>query len=281
MKHILEKKNLATKWELLPLVETVAKLSFLSPLEFNGVKDGFIRTGEISHEEIALIIQHTLSFQKVYPEYAPFSEYTKLLLKFFEGLYLPTIWKKLIANKQWTRLTEVALEFRSFQRIKDILQNSLESASHAIGHIHFKEETYNDRLITRLERELLYIDRSPTDGIIVYPFSDVPLFKGKHLFVLGLNEGMFPKQRTLRGYVQERYFENYSSPFPLQMTEYFRKLDDVSFAQLKYVAEKLTFSYVAGMNPHQPLLCIKIYYGRNHYRKFFDHLKVNKRYLPI
>ena len=68
---------------------------------------------------------------------------------------------------------------------------------------------------------------------------------------------MFPKQRTLRGYVQERYFENYSSPFPLQMTEYFRKLDDVSFAQLKYVAEKLTFSYVAGMNPHQPLLASK------------------------
>ena len=168
LKLILEKKNLATKWELLPLVETVAKLSFLSPLEFNGVKDGFIRTWEISHEEIALIIQHTLSFQKVYPEYAPFSEYTKLLLKFFEGLYLPTIWKKLIANKQWTRLTEVALEFRSFQRIKDILQNSLESASHAIGHIHFKEETYNDRelhglkencytLIVRLQMESLFI----------------------------------------------------------------------------------------------------------------------------
>ena len=257
LKLSLEKNNLATKWEKLPLIETVAKLFFLSPVQFNEVKDGFIRTDEILQAEINVTIEHTLSFQTKFPEQATHSGYTKLLLTFLEELNLPSIWKKLIADKQFPKLMEVAIEFRAYQRIKDILQKSIESGSQLIAEIEFQQDTFNERLLGKLENELLYLDRSPTDGISVYAFRDVALFKGDHLFVLGLNEGLFPKLQKLKGYFQERYLENYPSPFPLPLTDHFRKLDDAMFGQLTYIANNLYFSYVKGMNPHQPMLASK------------------------
>ncbi|MCM3570311.1 PD-(D/E)XK nuclease family protein [Neobacillus mesonae] len=248
---LLDKPEIQTKWDLLPFIDTVAKLYFLFPNEFNEIKQLFIQSGEWEQEEIASILQQIGQFQAGLPEEAATLDYQKYLLHFLEELQLPAIWKKLIKARM-AGFSEAALEWRACQQVKQFLSTAIE-AKYSVE-MPIRLETFRNLLLNRLEEVELYIDRAPTDGITLYSFQDVSLFKGKHLFVLGLNEGEFPKQTSLKGYFQERYLDHILSPFPFPTEAYYRKKDDALFAQLNEIAENLSFSYVKGMNPNQPLL---------------------------
>lgn len=207
----------------------------------------------MSHEKVTTIIEGTKLFQAELPEEATVSSYMKQYLRFLENSPLPAIWRKIIkARIIPSKLSHVALEMRAFQRVMEILKDTIESQP--VFEITVHLETFRNKLLQTLSEASLYIERKPLDGIELYSFRDVPLFKGTHLFVLGLNEGEFPKQTNLRGYFQERYVEGISRPFPLPLSDYFRKKDDAAFSQLTYLVDNLSFSFVEGMNPKQPLL---------------------------
>jgi ATP-dependent helicase/DNAse subunit B len=252
LQQVLEKQELKSKWDHLSLIDTVAKLCFLTQIEFNKLKQTFIRTGEWDHDEITSIMRSVKQFQAGLPEGATAAAYRKNLHRFLDDLQLPLFWKKRIKARIPSRIHHVALEMRAYKCVKDILTESFEA--HPVMEITLYLETFRNQLLQRLNKESLYIDRAPTDGVEIYSFRDVPLFKGTRLFVLGLNEGEFPKQIDLKGYFQERYVEGIASPFPIPVAAYFRKRDDASFAQLHYLAENLSFSFVEGVNPNQPLL---------------------------
>lgn len=252
LNQVLDKQERESKWDQIPLVDTVAKLCFLSPIEFNKVKDSFIRTGELGREEIALMIEGTKRFQAELPEEETVSTYINHFLRFLENSPLPALWRKIIKERIPSKLSKTALEMRAFQRVMEIVKDSMEKQPVLEITVHL--ETFRNKLLQKLSDETLYVDRKPMDGVEIYSFRDVPLFKGTHLFVLGLNEGEFPKQTNLSGYFQERYVEGISRPFPLPISDYFRKKDDAAFAQLKYLVENVSFSFVEGMNPNQPLL---------------------------
>lgn len=250
--HLLNNKELRSKWDQLPLVDTIAKLCFLSPIEFTKVKEAFIQTRETNNHVLSEVLEGSKLFMKQLPVEEKVSTYLKNLLRYLENTSLPDIWRKEILEKNTSTLNQVAKELRAFQRVKEFVKESVDI--HPLLDVTVKLETFTTRLIQILSEASLYLDRKPTDGIELFSFRDVPLFQGTHVFVLGMNEGEFPKQTTLNGYFQERYLEGILKPYPLPLSDYFRKKDDAAFAQLHFIAENLSFSYVEGMNPHQPLL---------------------------
>lgn len=252
LEQLLDKQENSTKWEQLPLVDTIAKLCFLPPTEFTKVKDSFILSGENSHDLISQLIEAANKFSAALPEKATTAVFIKRLLGFLENSSLPSIWTKIIRERIPTKLHLAALELRAYKRVLEKLAQSIDTKPVLAVSVHL--ETFRSKLLEILMGETLYLDRKPTDGIEIFSFRDVPLFKGRHLFVLGLNEGEFPKKINLSGYFQERYVANVHSPYPLPVPDYFRKKADAAFLQLPYLGETISFSYVEGMNPHQPLL---------------------------
>ncbi|MED4229280.1 PD-(D/E)XK nuclease family protein [Neobacillus cucumis] len=252
IEQLLDKDEKLSKWEQLSVVDTVAKLCFLSGTEFNQLKETFIRTGQTGRDDIDEFIRTIKQFQVSLPEEETVSTYLNQVLHFLEGLPFPSIWRELMKGRTPAKLKQVALEWRALQFVKQVLNELSDSRVFAESKVPLA--IFRTRVMQRLKSESLYLERKPTDVIEVYSLRDVPLFRGEHLFVLGLNEGEFPKQVQLNGYFQERYMEGSSSRFPLPLSDYFRKKDDAAFAQLKYMAEQLSFSFVEGMNPNQPLL---------------------------
>ncbi|MFT8321785.1 MAG: PD-(D/E)XK nuclease family protein [Bacillus sp. (in: firmicutes)] len=253
----LEKNETPTKWDQVPLVDMLAKLCFLTPTDFNTLKAAFIHTEELVIEEISSLMEKTKSFQWSLPEKASISDYINELVDFLASLELFSFWNKKLLDGNKQESHQIAFAIRSLKRTTELLQKQKEEDILPTSKIIVSIETFKEKLLVNLEEESLFIDRAPTEGIEIFSFRDVPLFKGKHLFVLGLNEGEFPKQHSLSGYFQERYVENVVSPYPLPLAAYFIQKDDAAFEQLKYLAENITFSFVQGMNPHQPLLASK------------------------
>lgn len=255
LKITIDKPVLDSKWEQIPIVDTAAKLCFLESNEFTKVKERYIYHEEISDVHVKDIVEKVIEFQDSIPETHSLSFYQKETLHLLEQLPLQTIWKQQIKNKTQPQLKNIAFELRAFQLVKELIKNTLdEKELFPISNITVHYETYKKWLLNQLEEKSLYVDRAPKDGIELYSFRDLPLFRGKHVFILGMNEGTFPKQMKLSGYFQERYIEGIPSPYPFPTPDYFRAKDDASFSQLPYLSESLSFSYVEGMNPNQPLL---------------------------
>ncbi len=266
-----------TKWEQVHLVDSVAKLCFIEPTKYNQIKEQFIANREICHDDVCSIVASIVDYQQSLEEKQTIRKYNESLLGLLDKLPLPSTWKQIIKTKSSKQIKAVALELRAFNTLIEFLRYSLDDEKPLpIQSVNVHLDTYQVWLLSRLEHERLYIDRAPHDGIEIYSFRDAPIFKGKHLFVLGLNEGEFPKQTKLSGYFQERYVDEIDSPYPLPLASYFRLKDDAAFAQLEYIATYLSFSYVEGMNPNQPMLPSKYIVDSTLYVKPTNYSSINR-----
>lgn len=269
LKVMFDKQVLETKWERLPLVDTAAKLCFLEPNEFTKVKEQFIYHEEIPNENVKDIVEKIIAFQGSIQKTQSFSYYHKQMLSFFDNLPLPNLWKQQIKAKSHSQLKDIAFELRAFHLVSELIKNFLdENDPSVINNVIVHYETYKSWLLHLVESQSLYIDRAPKDGIELYSFRDLPLFREENVFVLGMNEGTFPKQMKLSGYFQERFVEQIKAPYPLPSPDYFRAKDEANFSQLMYLAKSLSFSYIEGMNPNQPLLPSKYVSGFTNQKRY-------------
>ncbi|UTW68964.1 hypothetical protein KHA80_17280 [Anaerobacillus sp. HL2] len=69
-----------------------------------------------------------------------------------------------------------------------------------------------------------------------------------------MNEGTFPKKHKLGGYFQESDLKNLPIPYASPSRKLFRKKDDAFFLQLFHLVKNISFSYVVGVDPHNPFL---------------------------
>ncbi len=83
---------------------------------------------------------------------------------------------------------------------------------------------------------------------------DAGLWTGKKLYIVSMNEGVFPANHRLGGYVQERDLLHAPIRYGVPTQAHASNKQEAYFQQLFYLAESITFSYVKGLDPNHPLM---------------------------
>ncbi len=244
-----------TKWEKVVLLDKLAELLFIHASQYSKLKHQYLLDEQVN-PMIDQYLEKTLLFLNQIGKQNCFKDYLSHCLTFITDLDLVSFYKTIIRNAEMEKNHFKAAEhWRVISTIITLLEQEQESLENrGILHLETTISSFAYWFFNRLDNENLFIDRAPSDGIVIHTFSDVALFRGKRLFVLGMNEGVFPRDTRLGGYFQESYLKQEQFRYPIPGLEYFRKKDDTLFAQLDYMAESLSFSYVSGINEQQLLL---------------------------
>lgn len=243
------------RWDNLDIVDTFLRLQFLPSIEYMNQKHLFIEKNELS-EDLNRQIDHFISYRKSVPKQASLLNYLKSLYELLARSEFVEVWRSQMLEESSTeKLQRVRLEWKAYDYFLTLLKSKIEMLEEqGLKNLHVHYHIFVDWLYESVQKGSIYTERAPQKGIGLYSFRDVTLFKGSHLYVLGMNEGTFPKAHQLSGYFQESDLNQLPIPFASPTRKLFRKKDDAFFQQLFLVAKQLTFSYVVGVDPHNPLL---------------------------
>lgn len=244
-----------TRWDRLDIIDTFLRLQFLNSVDYMNYKKAYIETGTL-HEQFTSTVEQFIQFRKKAPNKASLIEYLQSLKEFLEGNSFTSSWKEQISAEGSTKkLQQIRLEWKAYEQICSFLSTKITMLKEqGLLDLHVHYHIFVDWLNEGLQSTTIYIDREPTTGIQIHSFRDVALFQGTSLYVLGMNEGKFPKAHKLSGYLQESDLSHLPIPFASPTRRLFREKDDALFMQLFDVAHQLSFSYVVGVDPHNPLL---------------------------
>lgn len=255
--HSLLKHNgkFLNRWDKLDLIDTFLRLQFLKSVDYMMRKKQYIETGSL-YEDDGQAIDTFISFRKSVPKKASLLTYLKSLKQLIEASNFTTTWREQITQETSTeKLKQIRLEWKAYEYLLLLITRKVEMLEkQKLEHLHVDYHIFVDWLYEGLESGSIFDERTPVQGIALYTFRDLALFKGTKLYVLGMNEGTFPKGYKLSGYFQETDLKVLPIPYAKPTRKLFRKKDDAFFQQLFIVASELSFSYVVGVDPHNPLL---------------------------
>ncbi|MCM2675130.1 PD-(D/E)XK nuclease family protein [Alkalicoccobacillus plakortidis] len=126
---------------------------------------------------------------------------------------------------------------------------------------HFKMDTFtvsNDYMEQWIKDTLqdkeISLKQGLRTGTEAYTWQHVAQFPGRTLYIPSMGADQFPGGYSLAGYIQESDLYKYDIPYGKPSQAHFRKKQQAYFEQLFYIAEKLVFSYIEGVDPNHPLL---------------------------
>jgi ATP-dependent helicase/nuclease subunit B len=254
LKQLLVETRSPTKWDRLEEISSISKLLFLEATEYTRLKQTFIEKEMVCFEEVEQIHKQFQLFKETIFSGQTVVKHCQNLIGFLQTLPLLSSWKDLLSVDLYgaSRL-QISFEWRTYETILSFLQKWIQDLEHLptmnMEGTHFLLWFFN-----RLEGEELYLKRTPLDGVGIYTFRDIALFKGSEIFVLGLNEGVYPPAYSLSGYFQPQHLEELEICYGAPTVEIFEKKAEALFNQLEVLAETISYSYCIGVDSHEPLL---------------------------
>ena len=251
---LLKQNSFANKWEKIALIDQLQQLLILPPKVYWSSKKSYMLQGELL-EDIQKRLDLCIEYRRSFKRNAPLVDEIKGLLYFLDQLDLVNYWKeRLLVEEDKDVGMKLRLEWMAYDAIiaiitkkRDILlEQGLESLTIDLN-------IFSQWLLELLRKKEIYVERKPAKGISLYSFRDVALFRGDCLFVMGMNEGVFPKVHKLAGYLQERDLQTFTDILGLPTKANHRKQEQGMFQQLKFLADQLNFSYVCGLDPENEL----------------------------
>lgn len=247
---ILRQNNFSSKWDKVALVDQIHQLLFIDREHYWESKKEFMLTGSLPqavNQRLDLAIRYRKNFKKS----APLVEVINELVKFLQNMDLMTIWKeKVMSNEDTDTAFKIRNEWLAFDDIlsllklkKDVLEEQ------GLQEMGINLNIFSGWFQELLSKKEIYIDRKPAKGINLYSFREAALFRGEFLYVLGMNEGVFPSCHRVSGYFQETDLKALKGIHGLPTKSTFKKKDEGAFKQLFYLAQKIYFSYVCGFDP--------------------------------
>ncbi|QOY34047.1 PD-(D/E)XK nuclease family protein [Anaerobacillus isosaccharinicus] len=255
--HSLLKHNgrFSSRWDFLDLTDTLLRLQFLPSFDYMTKKKAYVETGFLD-EQLKEEINFYVEFRKALPKKAGLYFYLSTVKDLLEKSHLLTTWREQLISETCTiKLQQIRFEWKAFDYLFDHISKKMEMlANQGLKELEVHYHIFVEWLNEGLQSGSIFVDRAPIQGVQLYSFRDIALFKGTHIYVLGMNEGTFPKGHKLSGYLQESDLKKLPIPFAAPTGKLFRKKDDAFFQQLFSLASKLSFSYVVGVDPHNPFL---------------------------
>lgn len=244
-----------SRWDSLEIIDTFLRLQFMPSVEYTVHKRMFIEKQELfdkMQDEVDIFI----AFRKSLPKKASLIHYLKSVLDVLDASQFTAVWLERLKEETNTKkLQQIRAEWKAYEYFLTVIKRKIQLLEQQkLEHLHVHYHIFVDWLYEHIQGGTIYSERAPRSGINLYSFRDVALFKGTSLYVLGMNEGIFPKVHKLSGYFQESDLNQLPIPFASPTHRLFRKKDDAFFEQLFYVASRISFSYVIGVDPHNPLL---------------------------
>jgi ATP-dependent helicase/nuclease subunit B len=254
LKQILVEKKLPTKWDRLEEISSISKLLFLEAAEYTKLKQIFIDKEIICFEEVEQIHNQFQLFIETIFSGQTVVKHCQNFIGFLQSIPLLSSWKNMLSeNPHRESGLQISFEWRTYVTILSFLQKWIKDLEE-LPVIKMEGTHFLSWFFNRLEVEELYLKRTPLDAIGIYTFRDIALFKGSEIFVLGLNEGVYPPAYSLSGYFQPQHLENLEIRYGSPTVEIFEKKAEALFNQLEVLAETISFSYCIGVDSHEPLL---------------------------
>ncbi|MBP3949614.1 PD-(D/E)XK nuclease family protein [Bacillus suaedae] len=243
-----------TKWEQLPLVEQILKLYHISGLTFAKQKQLFLQSREWLDQEHESLFRMITELRL--PKQASFVEYLSRLAKIMNELPLLAYWEKQFSNDQpASTLKGMVDEYKAFELIRERIESyQALLVEKRLEHLLITPDLFIEWLREQGDSLTLFSKRAVKKGVSIHSFRDISLFKGKKLFVVGMNEGAFPAPHHLSGYVQERDLVQLPVRFSAPTQLHFQEKQLAHFEQLFYVSEVILFTYVKGVDTNHPYL---------------------------
>lgn len=243
-----------TKWEQLPLVEHILRLYQVGGLDYAKQKQSFLQTGqwhEPEHQQLFEAVSQ-LSWTKS----GRFVDYLQKLWSWLEQLPIVSFWESQFeVETDVSRLREMAGEYKAWQQlVKQLQQYEQLLRDKGLEDLMLTVDLVAEWLREIGDRTQLFEQRASKSGLAVHTWRDVGLFRGKKLYVVGMNEGVFPALHQLSGYVHERDLIDSMVRFSPPTHAHFREKQQAYFRQLPHLADSITFTYVRGVDPSHPLL---------------------------
>ncbi|KYG32340.1 PD-(D/E)XK nuclease family protein [Alkalihalobacillus trypoxylicola] len=243
-----------SKWKLAPLWEQLLAISFCNPLDYTNEKERFIE-GDNDHlieykEMYEVIVQYR------WPKKATFTDYLIQLKQLLEKLKLKEKWRKrLNSEEDLSILKQIAIEYRCYQVLEEKIDQYLEQLSErGLDSISMNLDLFQEWFQETGKQLEIFLERGQNHGVAVHTWRDIGLIKGKKIYVVGMNEGIFPRGQSLRGYVQERDLVEVASEYRIPNHESQIKTQEAFFQQLLLLADEIVFSYIKGMDEEYPRL---------------------------
>ncbi|TWI57134.1 PD-(D/E)XK nuclease family protein [Halalkalibacter nanhaiisediminis] len=243
-----------TKWEQLPLVEHILRLYQVGGLVYAKQKQTFLQTGQWNdpdHEQLFEAV-----FQLSWKKSDRFVAYLRKLASWAEQLSVGSYWQgRFEVETDVHKLKELADEYKAWtQLVNQLKEYEKLLTEKGLEDLELTLDLFADWFKELGERTHLFEQRATKSGLAVHTWRDVGLFKGKKLYVVGMNEGVFPALHHLSGYLHERDLIDSKVLFSPPTQAHFREKQQAYFEQLPYLSDSITFSYVKGIDPSHPLL---------------------------
>lgn len=263
---ILKQQSFQNKWEKIALIDQLYQLMFYSPSTYWEAKRKYMVENKLDEEvekRLKLSIQYRYRAKD-----QTLVEMINELSAFLDSLSLDGVWKQKILLEESTQIAKkIRMEWEALDVIKALLKGKREVLEEqGLQSLTININLFSQWLLELVRKKEIYVERKSAKGIPLYTFRDVALFKGDELYILGMNEGVFPGVNKLGGYLQDSDLKEMPVSFGVPSRATFRKKDEAMFQQLQYLAEDLHFSYVCGFDPeneYQPSPFIERYCDDN------------------
>jgi ATP-dependent helicase/nuclease subunit B len=254
LKQLIVEKKTLTKWDKVEVISSISQLIFTGSKQYTKWKELYLEKTIMGPEVVQQMYnqfnqyKETLFFEK------NVMEHCQNMISFLKGLPLQSIWQdQLEQGQNHQRSLQISFEWRTYEKVLSFLEQCIVHLTD-LPVVNMKGSQFLFWLFNCLEGEELFLERAPIDGVGIYTFRDVALFKGSHLYVLGLNEGIYPPAYKLSGYFQALHLEEVKIRFGAPTRDVFDKKAEALFNQLDSLAETINYSYVIGLDQHEPLL---------------------------
>lgn len=243
-----------TRWEALSLFEHVLKLFFVNGLGYAKQKAVFLKTGEIIERSWAELYDKALEL--ISSRSDRFIDALERVREWLFELPVVSFWEVLLEKETDIQLLKrVATEYRAWQElVTELDEYKTKLKEKGLETLTFSQDLFAEWFEEIGERLTLYTKRASQRGVHVFTWRDIGLFSGETLYVVGMNEGMFPRPLHLSGYVQESDVHVSPVRFSAPTQAQGRIKQRAYFQQLDYVAKTIRFVYVKGVDPNAPLL---------------------------
>lgn len=253
---LMHKGQFETKWDVLALFEPLAKLLCMRSHDYLLEKRMLIMNGRVKSESVARFIEQIKQAKQLFKQEMPFVDYLEQTIALLKSLELEQHWRARMQEEDETQeLKKISIETQALERITHLLEeqaNVLQERK--LEDIMLHRYIYRRWLEETAKNTSLYLERGSRFGLSLYSLREAALFQGTHLYVIGMNEGVFPRSSQLAGYFQEKDLYELGSRPGLPTKSYTRDKQDGYFRQLFYLAETLTFSFITGLDKNNPLL---------------------------
>ncbi|QNO16013.1 PD-(D/E)XK nuclease family protein [Alkalicella caledoniensis] len=247
---LLSQQSYMTKWEKVALIDQLYQLMFYPVETYWKSKQKFIEEHKLD-EEIDIRLGKCINFARNFTKQAPLVSKINELTGFLTDLSMVDVWKqKLISEDNTKKTMKIRLEWEALEGIIALLESKQQILlEQGLDGLSIDSNIFSQWLKELIRKKDIYVERKPAVGIELYSFRDIALFSGKKLYVLGMNEGIFPSIHKLSGYFQESDLKELPIPYGVPSKATFRKKDEAMFKQLFYIAHSIDFSYVCGFDP--------------------------------